>query len=219
MGRNFRRPKTDEALREIEAAGLWKAQALAKQIGESREKITLEVIRRIHRVFFVRVNPDIAGRFRRMGEDIKKLRWVEPPPGSAVAEQMYSFWRNLDTRIAQLPSRPHQKNGKLLRKALVVWNQEIISLAAWVQYEIARIHPFCEGNGRMARLMTNLILYRFHLPPTDIKYEGENKEAYLKALGAIDRNADFRLLAQLITKGMIASSQKIIEARKRAEKG
>ncbi len=41
-----------------------------------------------------------------------------------------------------------------------------------------------EGNDRMARFMTNLVLYRFGLQPTSIKHEGENKERYLRALCA-----------------------------------
>ena len=69
--KSFRWPKDEQEVREREAAGLWRAQTLAKEIGEGKEKITLEVILRIHKIFFENANPDIAGRFRRTGEDIK----------------------------------------------------------------------------------------------------------------------------------------------------
>jgi fido (protein-threonine AMPylation protein) len=174
--------------------GLWQAQARAKEIGESKEKITLAAILRIHKVFFEDVNPGIAGRFRRSGEDIKKLKYIEPPQGTAVQTKMYEFWRELDTRLSQIPNDP-KGSGKAYRKALENRNNAVVDLAAWTQHNMAAIHPFCEGNGRMARMMTNLILYRFKLQPTDIKYEGENKVAYLDALGAIDRHGDYRPLA------------------------
>jgi prophage maintenance system killer protein len=84
----------------------------------------------------------------------------------------------------------------------------VIDVAAWVQHQIAYIHPFVEGNGRIARLMTNLILSRFGLPPSRVKYEGENKAAYIQALCQIDLYGDYDPLKQLI-------SQSIFEGYKR----
>jgi Fic family protein len=218
MAKSFRRSKNDEELQEMEAAGLWRAQALAKEIGEGNEKITLEVILRIHRVFFEHANPDIAGRFRRSGEDIKKLKYIEPPLGTGVQMRMYEFWREFDTRISQIPAFPKIKGEKALENALSQRNDAIVNLAAWTQHQIAAIHPFCEGNGRMARLLTNLILHRSKLQPTDIKYQGENRVAYLEALGAIDQHGDYRHLKQLIIKGMVSSYQRLAKMRKRMAK-
>jgi len=218
MPKSFRWPKDEQELKEREAAGLWQAQTLAKEIGESKEKITLQVIKRIHKAFFQSVNPDIAGRFRKTGEDIKKLRYMTPPPGTAIEPKMYEFWRELDSRLSQIPTIQKNLSPKAHKKALTLRNDAVVDLATWTQHQIAAIHPFCEGNGRMARLMTNLILYRFNLQPTDIKYEGENKVAYLDALGKIDRDGDYRHLKQLIIKGMIASYQKLLAAQKRAVK-
>jgi fido (protein-threonine AMPylation protein) len=216
MERRFRPPKDDQELKQSEAAGLWQAQALAKEIGESPEKITLEVILRIHKVFFQHAVPGIAGRFRKPGEDINKLKYILPPPGSAVQARMYNFWREFDTRLSQVPSLPKDGGKKSTRKALERRNDAVIGLATWTQHQIAAIHPFCEGNGRMARLMTNLVLHRHRLQPTDIKYEGENKTAYLDALGAIDLKEDYRPLRQLVIKGTIASFQKLVAAQQKA---
>jgi len=216
--KNFRWPKDEQELKEREAAGLWRAQTLAKEIGEGKEKITLAVILHIHKVFFENANPDIAGRFRRTGEDIKKLKFMTPPPGTAVQGKVYEFWREFDTRLSQMSGVPKNATKNVYKKALIKRNDTVVDLATWTQYQIAAIHPFCEGNGRMARLMTNLILHRFNLQPTDIKYEGENKIAYLDALGRIDRDSDYRHLKQLIVKGMITSYQKLLAAQKRAVK-
>ncbi len=216
MAKNFARPKTEDELKEREAAGLWLAQVLSKQIGESTEKITLDVILHIHKVFFQHVNPDHAGRFRKSGEDIKKLKCIIPPPGIAVQNKMYEFWRELDTKLAQVPQKQKGGSQKELKKTLEERNAIVIDLAAWTQHKITSIHPFCEGNGRMARLMTNLVLYRHEFQPTDIKYEGENKEIYRDALCAIDRRGDYRLLSQLIVRGIITSYKKLVETQKKA---
>jgi fido (protein-threonine AMPylation protein) len=212
MAKSFQRPKTEIELQEREAAGLWKAQALAKSIGGSKEKITLDVILRIHKIFQGTANPELAGRFRIAGEDIKKLTCMTPPPGSVVRQEMYAFWRNFDLQLSKIPPAP---KATVSKTSLKKRNESVINLAAWTQYQIARIHPFGEGNGRMARLMTNLVLYRHNYLPTDIKYEGENKELYLKSLCEIDNKEDYRMLIQLIIKGMTASYEKLIEAKQK----
>jgi len=218
MAGGFRRPKSQPELLEREAAGLWQAQVLARSIGEHKEKITIDSILKIHRVFFENVNPEMAGKLRVPGQDVKKLRCMTPPPGSMVREQMYAFWHELDAKIAAVPTKPAKASGKkTTKKNLEIWNDQIVDLAAWTQYKMAAIHPFAEGNGRMARIMTNLILYRFGLQPTDIKYEGENKEHYLEALCTIDRKNDFRPLKQLIVRGIYRSYGQLLAAKERAK--
>ncbi|MGE0796709.1 MAG: Fic family protein [Lautropia sp.] len=41
----------------------------------------------------------------------------------------------------------------------------VAEAAAWAHAEWVRIHPFVNGNGRTARLLGNVILVRFGLPP------------------------------------------------------
>ncbi|MFT3663716.1 Fic family protein [Piscinibacter sp.] len=41
----------------------------------------------------------------------------------------------------------------------------VVELAAWAHGEWVRIHPFCNGNGRTARILANVILMRYGLPP------------------------------------------------------
>lgn len=219
MEKGFRWPKTSDEIKEREASGFWAAQALAKEIAEGDEKITLDTILRIHRVFFQHANPDIAGRFRRYGEDVKKLKCIEPPLGTSVQTEMYGFWRELDVKLASIPTSPKGHVNKVkYRKLLEKRNDLIIDIATWTQHKIVSIHPFCEGNGRMARLMTNLILQRYGLQPTDIKYEGENKKVYLDALCKIDYRSDYRALRHLILKGIVASYEKLRDAQKKAVK-
>jgi len=65
-------------------------------------------------------------------------------------------------------------------QALVKWVHEQwgklhpIELAAHLHYRFVRIHPFLEGNGRVARLIMNLILLYHGYPPAIIKNEFKN---------------------------------------------
>jgi len=194
MAKSFRRPKDKTELDDFEVRGLWKAIALAKRSGDSNERITLATIQRLHKTMFEEAIPEIAGRFRRDGEDVKKLMCIEPPPGRLVDQKIYEAWGLLDKKMATVPRHPMKSTTTYLKS----WRAEVFMLAAWTQHQIAAIHPFCDGNGRMARLLTNLILSRYGLPPSQVKYEGEDKAHYLQALCQIDLHGNYEPLKQLI---------------------
>ncbi len=61
-----------------------------------------------------------------------------------------------------------------------------IELAAIFHYRYIRIHPFEDGNGRIARLMVNYILKKHGWPMIVVKTK--NKASYLTALAQADAN-------------------------------
>ena len=69
-----------------------------------------------------------------------------------------------------------------------------IELASEFHLRFVVIHPFSDGNGRMARLLMNFILDRSDFPMIDISVE--NREKYLEALAS----GDSKNLTQFICK-------------------
>jgi Fic family protein len=76
---------------------------------------------------------------------------------------------------------------------LMTWYREesekgimpLVFLAARFHHRFTAIHPFDDGNGRMSRLLMNLILMQAGYPPVVIRNDERN--AYLAALRAADR--------------------------------
>lgn len=79
-----------------------------------------------------------------------------------------------------------------LMNDLVAWYNEAeksalytpMQLAILFHYRYIRIHPFEDGNGRIARLMMNFILSRHDLPMLVVK--SKDKQGYLEALHKSD---------------------------------
>lgn len=57
-----------------------------------------------------------------------------------------------------------------------------VILASIFHHRITAIHPFDDGNGRMARLLMNLILMKFGFPPVVIKQDKGSRNQYYSVL-------------------------------------
>jgi Fic family protein len=97
--------------------------------------------------------------------------------------QMYDLMTWLNKEISEKKSHP-------------------LIIASLFHYKFVRIHPFDDGNGRMSRLLMNLILMKFGLPPVIIPYE--IKDNYYNALQFAD--------AEDIDKFVIFIGERLIEA-------
>lgn len=69
--------------------------------------------------------------------------------------------------------------------------------AAWLHHRFTQIHPFQDGNGRVARAIASLVLVKDGLFPLVVKRD--DRASYLDALEAAD-NGDLKPLINLIAK-------------------
>jgi Fic family protein len=72
------------------------------------------------------------------------------------------------------------------------------------------IHPFYDGNGRTARILTNLILISFGFPP--IYIESKEKDTYYRYLSEIQiYNANSDLFYSFMNTLLLRSLQVVLE--------
>ena len=83
------------------------------------------------------------------------------------------------------------------------YNRE--EFAARFHHRLVKIHPFPNGNGRHARIMTDVILEGVlgvapvNWGASDLGADGEHRQAYIQALRAADNN-DYRQLIEFVSK-------------------
>lgn len=81
-------------------------------------------------------------------------------------------------------------------------------------YDLVTIHPWADGNGRMARLLMNMLQFEFGLIPTKILKE--DKEEYIKALVETRENGDLNVFREFMTATMIKNLTHDIEVYRKS---
>ncbi len=116
--------------------------------GDSCTPIVESDIRQIHALILKGINDDNAGKYRTVPVEISGSKYKPPSPEKVSSEMMeFGAWLKSDS----CPDDRFAAAEGLLFAALA---------HVWLVY----IHPFIDGNGRVARLLLNLILMRYGFP-------------------------------------------------------
>lgn len=159
----------------LEIEGIKKAWDFVLQKSE-RANITLtpSFLKQVHKVGFGWMSPEIGGKFRTIEVRVSDHT---PPKPYLIPQLIEDFSRDLKTRLKHLPKL---EGNTFLEK--------LIELLAWTHHRFLWIHPFTDYNGRIARLLNNIILVNLNLPPIELKVETpKTREKYVKALQQADK--------------------------------
>jgi Fic family protein len=166
--------------------GLWLALQRSKHLASTAEPLGIADVKHLHDLIFGDAAPTIAGRYRNI--DIAPFRGIDdlPPAWQRVPEEMLELDRELERRQAAGITDP--KAG--------------VELATWTHMELVRIHPFHNGNGRVARLALNVLLMR-HVTGTShlVEFPYDLRDRYINAVQAArlgDFDAFHELVAELL---------------------
>lgn len=85
-------------------------------------------------------------------------------------------------------------------KAAMMSVDSLYKLSFDAHYNLVTIHPWADGNGRMARLVMNMLQFEFGLIPTKILKE--DKEEYIKALVATREDGNLDIFSEFMTSMM-----------------
>lgn len=159
----------------LEAIGHSKSYDLMYKLA-SNNAISEDEIKELHKLFFYQINKEDAGKYRNVKAIITGSKYPLPSP-EKIEPLMKAFIESLN-KIRE--------------------DNHTVKAAALAHKEFVFIHPFVDGNGRVARLLMNLILlqggYNIAIIPPVLRSQ------YIQSLeNAHTDNTDFvNLVAQCV---------------------
>jgi Fic family protein len=126
-----------------------------------------------------------------------------------------SFPNSVRLQNGEIFHYPSPAETPALMGDLIEWyknnTNDAVIVAADLHYKFVCIHPFDDGNGRIARLLMNYHLLKNNFPPVVIK--SEDKKNYLRALQEADAG-DLDSLRTYIAEKLVWSLELSIKAAK-----
>lgn len=190
-----------EVSRNVSVREIFEAKNLATVFGYIKEKvknnnINKELILLLHKMLISNINEDIAGRFRKQNEYVR-----------------------VGTHIAPAPEHIEIMMDSLLSDYSTYTEEYFIDRIAKFHLEFETIHPFCDGNGRIGRVLINYQLMQHGFPPIIIRDKeksfyyksfGEYRNSNKKNISGLDKILSLALLESLHKRIAYLSGKKIV---------
>jgi Fic family protein len=179
-----------EVSRNIPIREVFEAKNLAQVMDYTRNKavnseLTADLILLLHKMLLGNINEAYAGRFRTSGEYVRVGTHIAPPPEQVV---------------------------QMIEKILIDYSADHTSYFAdkVTKFHLAfeTIHPFCDGNGRIGRVLVNYQLMQAGFPVIIIR--DKEKRAYYKAFTEYNDSKNVKPMEKIITLALIESLHKRI---------
>jgi len=163
----------DYSLREV-----FEAKNLARVYEYIRAKkgsivLNQETILFIHGLLIGGINDFVAGRFRKQGEYVRVGKHVAPAPEHVV-------------RMVEVLLNEYKTNHEA----------NVFAKIAHFHLQFETIHPFCDGNGRIGRVLINLQLQEFGYPNVIIR--DKEKHLYYKTFTHFRDEKSTRQMEQIL---------------------
>jgi Fic family protein len=167
---------------------LFEAKNLARVISYMGKKaveqeVTLERICVLHGMLLANIRDDIAGRFRREGEFVRVGSHIAPPPSEVV--------ERVENALTQ-----YRASG----------GEHIVKRIARFHLAFEYTHPFCDGNGRIGRVLSNYLLIRDGYVPINIAFV--NRAQYYDAFKEFDASGQTAIMEEIVGKALANSYHK-----------
>lgn len=173
------------SLREVfEAKNLARVAGYIKSNAEAK-RIDLELILVLHKMLISGIDDSIAGRLRARSEYVRVGSHVAPAP-EHVESMLTSLIDDYDSDLSSF----------------------LIEKISKFHLGFENIHPFCDGNGRIGRVLINWQLQRIGFPPVIIRFK--DRENYYDALRDFDSSKKTKIMDRIVSLAVMESLNKRI---------
>ena len=183
--------------RNVSVREVYEAKNLArvmeyKRIRAKDSELKEELIMQIHQMLMGGIDDSIAGRFRSVGEYVR-----------------------VGTHIAPAPEHVERMLENVLIDYTSDLNAYFLDKIALFHLKFESIHPFCDGNGRLGRIIINFQLLQLGLPSIIIR--NSEKERYYQAFRDYADKDSSKTMESILFLGLTESLHKRLSYLKGAE--
>ena len=174
---------------------------------KNHEKITIELLCNLSAILMKNtgsVYNTLAGSFSSAKGELRLLN-VSAGRGGKT----YFTWQKIPEKLQSFCEWLNIEREKIDSKTDL---QKIYELSFEVHYRLVSIHPWADGNGRMSRLLMNMIQYEFGLIPSIVKKE--NRLDYIQSLAQSQEIDDSKEFLDFMLEHHIENLKKQIEEYK-----
>ncbi len=174
--------------RNVSVWEVFEAKNLARVIEYKRNntqrlELTKENILLLHQMLIGGIDDAIAGRFRKQGEYVRVGTHIVPAP---------------------------EHVERMIEEILLEYSSDMgiffVDKIAKFHLEFETIHPFCDGNGRMGRVLINLQLLSLGLPRIIIR--NKEKSVYYQAFREYNDKQDTKIMEKILALTLVESLHK-----------
>lgn len=116
---------------------------------------------------------------------------------AGVGGRSYMSFNKVSSHLADFCNDLNLKRGNSEKMDL----QQLYDMSFDAHFNLVTIHPWADGNGRMARLLMNWLQFEYGLIPSRIF--ADNKEEYIKALVETRETENLDIFRRFMTKTMV----------------
>lgn len=179
-----------EVPRNVSVREVFEAKNLARVMEYTKSKageaeLSIEMILFLHKMLIGNIDDAIAGRFRATGEYVR-----------------------VGTHIAPAPEHVESMIEAILLEFSADHTNYFTDKIAKFHLDFETVHPFCDGNGRMGRVIINYQLMRFGFP--NIIIRDKEKHIYYKSFGEYRDSKSTKTMEKIVTLALTESLHKRI---------
>ena len=142
---------------------------------------------------------NIAGEFSSAKGDLRLLNVSAGRGGKS-----YLAWQKVPDRLQAFCNWLNKERKNINKKDI----QKIYELSFEAHYRVVSIHPWADGNGRMSRLIMNMIQYEAGVIPSIVKKE--SRAEYIQSLALSQENEDSSIFVDFMLNHHVENLQKQI---------
>ena len=174
--------------RNVSVREVFEAKNLARVTEYKRTKakdseLNKDLILLLHQMLIGGINDAIAGRFREQGEYVR-----------------------VGTHIAPAPEHVERMIDEILVEYSSDLGSYCLDKIARFHLDFETIHPFCDGNGRLGRVLINFQLIQLGLPRLIIR--NSEKERYYQAFRDYEGRQTTRTMEDILALALVESLHK-----------